>query len=85
MTTLDKNVKVVVEMRGVSKENIQIKSYDMSVEESATGPRKYHEVINLPEEADVETAKSVFNNGILEITFNKKDQSKPKGREIKIE
>lgn len=48
-------------------------------------PRKYHEVINLPEEADVETAKSVFNNGILEITFNKKDQSKPKGREIKIE
>lgn len=48
-------------------------------------PRKYHEVINLPEEADVETAKSVFNNRILEITFNKKDQSKPKGREIKIE
>ena len=48
-------------------------------------PRKYHEFINLPEEADVETAKSVFNNGILEITFNKKDQSKPKGREIKIE
>jgi len=48
-------------------------------------PRKYHEVINLPEEADVEKAKSVFNNRILEITFNKKDQSKPKGREIKIE
>jgi len=45
-------------------------------------PRKYHEVINLPEEADVETAKSVFNNGILEIKFN---ESKPKGREIKIE
>jgi HSP20 family protein len=43
--------------------------------------RKYHEVINLPEEADVKTAKSVFNNGILEITFNKKTQSEPKGRE----
>lgn len=48
-------------------------------------PRKYYEVINLPEEADVETAKSVFNNGILEITFNKKDKSKPKGKEIKVD
>ena len=48
-------------------------------------PRKYHEVINLPGEADVETAKSVFSNGILEITFNKKDQSKPNGTEINIE
>jgi HSP20 family protein len=85
VTTLDKNVKVVVEMPGVSKENIQIKSYDQSVEVSATGPRKYHEVINLPEEADVDTAKSVFNNGILEITINKKEKLKPKGKEIKVE
>jgi HSP20 family protein len=85
VTTLDKNVKAVVEMPGVSKENIQIKSYDNSVEVSATGPRKYHEVINLPEEADVDTAKSVFNNGILEITFNKKEKSKSKGKEIKVE
>lgn len=85
VTTLDKNVKVVVEMPGVIKEDIQIKSYDKSVEVSATGPRKYHEVINLPEEADVDTAKSVFNNGILEITFNKREKSKPKGKEIKVE
>jgi HSP20 family protein len=85
VTTSDKDVKVVVEMPGVNKENIQIKSYDNSVEVIATGTRKYHEVINLPKEADIETAKSVFNNGILEITFNKKDQSKPKGKEIKIE
>jgi HSP20 family protein len=85
VTTLDKDVKVVVEMPGATKENIQIKSYDHSVEVSAAGPRKYHEVINLPEEADVETAKSVFNNGILEITFNKKVKSVPKGKDIKIE
>jgi HSP20 family protein len=85
VTTLDKDVKVVVEMPGATKDNIQIKSYDNSVEVSATGPRKYHEVIGLPEEADVETAKSVFNNGILEITFNKKDKSVPKGKDIKIE
>jgi HSP20 family protein len=85
VTTLDKDVKVVVEMPGVSKENIQIKSYDHSVEVTTTGPRKYREVIDLPEETDIETAKSVFNNGILEITFKKREQSKPKGNEIKIE
>ncbi len=45
----------------------------------------YHEVIDLPEETDIETAKSVCNNGILEITFKKKDQTKPKGKQIKIE
>jgi HSP20 family protein len=80
VTTLDKNVKVVVEMPGVSKENIQIKSYDKSVEVSATGSRKYREVINLPEEAHVDTAKSVFNNGILEITFNKRKNQSLKER-----
>jgi HSP20 family protein len=47
--------------------------------------RKYHETIELPEGADLATAKSKYNNGILEITFNKKDKSKPKGKEIKIE
>ena len=61
MTTLDKNVKVVVEMRGVSKENIQIKSYDMSVEKALPGLEKIHEVINLPEEADVETRANQYS------------------------
>jgi HSP20 family protein len=26
----------------------------------------------LPEEADIDTAKATYNNGILEMTFNKK-------------
>ena len=47
--------------------------------------RRYHETIDLPEEADLATAKSKYNNGILEITFNKKDKSKPKGKEIKVD
>lgn len=47
--------------------------------------RKYREVINIPPEADIETVKSTFNNGILEIAFKKKDQAKRKGKEIKVE
>ena len=28
---------------------------------------------------------SICNNGILEVIFNKKKQTKPKGKEIKVE
>ena len=47
--------------------------------------RKYHKVIELPTETDIDTAKSTYNNGILEVIFNKKKESKPKGKEIKVE
>jgi HSP20 family protein len=33
----------------------------------------------------METAKSKYNNGILEITFNKKKQAKMKGKPINVE
>jgi HSP20 family protein len=86
VTTNDKEVKVVVEMPGVSKENIRISAYDNSVEVTTTGTdRKYHEVIDLPEETDIETARSTYKNGILEITFDKKQKAKPEGKQINIE
>jgi HSP20 family protein len=50
-----------------------------------TEERKYHEVIDLPLETDIETATSTYKNGILEIVFKKKEQSKPKGKQISIE
>src|SRR3712207_72671 len=84
--TSDKEVKVVVEIPGVNKENIKINAYDNSLEIMTNDPqRKYHRVIDLPQEADIETVKSTYKNGILEIVFNKKQQTKPKGKEIKVE
>jgi HSP20 family protein len=87
ISTTDKEIKVVVEMPGVNKENIKINAFDSTLEVTAQEgvAKKYHETIELPEEADLATAKSKYNNGILEITFNKKDKSRPKGKEIKIE
>jgi HSP20 family protein len=83
--TTDKDIKVTVEMPGVSKQDIKINAYDSSVEVSTieTAAKKYHRLIELPPDADVETAKSTYANGILEITFKKK--GKPKGKEIKID
>ena len=80
----DKEVKVIAEIPGVSKQDIKINAFDNSVEISTEGAkRKYHKVIDLPQEADTATAKSSYNNGVLEIMFSKK--AKPKGKEIKVE
>ena len=38
-TSTDKEVKVPVEMRGVSKQNIKINAYDNNVEVTSTYPR----------------------------------------------
>jgi HSP20 family protein len=84
VTTTDKEVKVVVEMPGVSKDKIKVNAYDNTVEVKSEDPqRKYHRTIEIPPETDIETAKSTYNNGILEITFKKKEQAK--GKTIKVE
>jgi HSP20 family protein len=87
ITTTDKEVKVVVEMPGIDKKDIKISAYDSSVEISTanTAQRKYKSTIELPPEVDTETVKSTYNNGILEIAFKKKEQTKPKGKEIRVE
>jgi HSP20 family protein len=80
------SVKVTVEMPGVEKDKIKIDAYDNKVEVRSLEPtRNYYKLINLPIEADVKTARSKYNNGILEITFDKKKETKPKGKQIKIE
>ena len=86
ITTTEKEVKVILEMPGVSKENIKINAYESTLDVRSDDPqRKYHEVIELPAEADVETARSTYKNGILEIVFDRRKESKPKGKNIKIE
>jgi HSP20 family protein len=86
VTNTDREVKVVVEMPGVSKENIKVNVYDNTLEVSTAGTgRKYHEVIEIPPETDIETVTSTYKNGILEIAFKKKEQTKPKGKQIKVE
>jgi len=86
VNTTNKEVKVVLEIPGVKKEDIKINAFDEAVEVIANNPqRKYHKTIDLPKEANPETAKSIYQNGILEITFSKKENTKPKGKEIKID
>jgi HSP20 family protein len=59
----------------IGSETVEVKSEDPR--------RKYHRTIEIPAETDIETAKSNYNNGILEITFKKKEQTK--GKTIKVD
>lgn len=85
VVTTDKEVKVVVEMPGISKEDIKVNAFENKVEISTSekAERKYHKIVELPPEADIDSVKSNYRNGILEITFNKK--ARPKGKEIKVD
>jgi HSP20 family protein len=84
--TTDKEVKVVVELPGANKKNIKVNAYEGSVEVKADAQdRKYRRVIDIPSaiDIDVQSVKSTFKNGLLEIVFKRKD--KPKGKEVKVE
>ena len=74
ITSTDNEVKVILEILGVNKEDIKISTFDKAVEVIANNnhQRKYHKTIELPKDADIETVRSSYNNGILEMTFNKK-------------
>ena len=82
----DKEVKVVLEMPGASKDHIMIRAYENSVEIFSDHPQRY-QVINIPQVADIKTIRATYKNGILEIVFKKKGNRKlnNKRREIKIE
>ena len=73
-------------MLGISIESIRIDAYDKDVEIKSEDPdRKYHKKIEVSEDIDIESARSNYNNGVLEINFKKKEQQKPKGRQINVE
>ncbi len=82
VNTTDKEIKLVIEMPGLSKDKIKVDAYEDRVEVKSDDPqRKYHKILELPLEADIETTRCAYNNGILEITFNKKEQAKTKERQ----
>jgi len=82
--TTDKEIKVVVEMPGITKDKITINIQGNILEvKGEDPPRRYRRTIKIQTDTDIETAKSTYNNGILEITFKKKEQTK--GKTINVE
>jgi HSP20 family molecular chaperone IbpA len=75
--TTAKEVKVVTELPGVSEERIKMNVYDNELEINAENEKRtYYEIIHLPTGADTKVFKSTFLNGLLEVTFEKKNDAR---------
>jgi HSP20 family protein len=80
-------IKVVVELPGVEKQDIKLYGTEKTLTISVDTPqRKYYEEIDLPALVDSKTAKSNYKNGVLEVTLAKKKEQKkpPKGEPIEV-
>jgi HSP20 family protein len=85
ITITEKEVRVVLEMPGLREEDVKINAYDdrkVEIKTADNSPRKYYKVLDLPKEANTETTRFTYNNGILEVTFDKKSNIKTKAKVV---
>ena len=81
----DKDVKVIAEMPGVNKEDINVTVNEKSVVISVdTGDRGYYKEMDLPGVVDPKGARSSYNNGVLEVTIPLKS-SRGGGVKLRVE
>ncbi len=79
-------VKVIAEIPGVRKEDIEVEATERVVRIKAeSGDRRYKAKVELPVDVDPKSAKARYNNGILEITLKPKEPLKEEGTRIKVE
>ncbi len=82
----DGEIKVIVELPGVEKEEIKLSGTDEKLTISVDTPqRKYFKEIDIPAKIDPKKAKTSYKNGVLEVTLPKIEEKKHSGEEIKIE
>jgi len=73
----DKEVRVIAEMPGVNKEDINVTVNDNTMTISVDREdRGYYKELDLPGTVDPKGAKSNYNNGILEVTIPLKSSGK---------
>lgn len=72
----DDLVRVIADLPGVEKNDINLKCDGETMTISAVSDhREYDERITLPARVDESSAKATYNNGVLEVTFEKTDES----------
>jgi HSP20 family protein len=81
----EKQVRIIAEIPGVRKEDIDVSVNDRTLTIAVVTPeRKYEKQLQIPETAVIEGAKSSYNNGILEIAFEKRPRGNT-GVRLRIE
>ena len=80
----DKEVRVIAELPGAEKQDIELTVQGKGLIISAeTRSRKYHKELELPSFVEAQGSKSTFNNGVLEVTLPKR-RGKSSGVRIKV-
>ncbi len=69
-------VRVIADLPGVEKDHISLTCDGKALTISAENDRRdYDERIDLPGRVDEHSAEATYNNGILEVTFERADDS----------
>ncbi len=72
----NEEVRVIADIPGVDKEHIDLQCDGRTLMLEASGSeRTYSERISLPTQVDEHSAQATYNNGILEVTFDRTDDS----------
>ena len=79
-------IRVVVELPGVEKSDINLHGTEKSLTISVDKPEsKYYKDVELPAKVKIKEATSSYKNGVLEVVLPKADvESKPEGEPIDI-
>lgn len=78
-------LKMVAEMPGVTKEDINVVVEDDHVViEAERGDKKYNTKVPLDQKIDKNSAKATYKNGILELSFKRIEEEKPKGKRVEV-
>ena len=82
----DTEVRVIVELPGVEKQDIKLSGTQDKLTISVDTPeRKYYKEVELPCKVDTKKAASKYKNGVLDVTVPKKKEETTKSETIEIE
>ncbi len=82
----DDVIKVIIDMPGVEKEDINVEATERTITVSAEREeRRYFKRVTLPKPVRPETARAQYKNGVLTITVKKAEAEREKGFKVKVE
>ncbi|MHA1229500.1 MAG: Hsp20/alpha crystallin family protein [Candidatus Helarchaeota archaeon] len=64
---------IIVEIPGITEDQIKIQSFEDYCELNIIGQKKYYKKIDFPNKVQPSSAQIRYKNGILELTYKKKD------------
>lgn len=72
----EEELRVIADIPGVTQDDIELKCDGKTLMLQAEGPeRRYDEQLTLPTSVDEHSASASYNNGVLEVVFERIDDS----------